>query len=222
MGSLSLPLVSTVNSPYQPNLLANLPLKPYAYLKDYFEYLLIISPPEFIKNDVAGFKNFLAHFIKYFDARHSIAHLTIAAFLLPKSKEKALRQSLHEAVAEEQCVNFTITGFNRFTRNGTLYLDIEEKDCFAQISKNIKKKSLLGYLPGNFMHFTYYPHVTIGKNLKNNLVLACSLFKDISYNHTFTAQSVILLRKEGKERFQFIEEFPFLSRPRRQLTLFNN
>jgi len=184
------------------------------------KYLLIISPPDFIKYDVAWYKDLLAKLIGYYDARFSTAHLTIAAFLLDRSKEKALLRSLKEAIAEESSVTFNITGFDAFDPNNTLFLKIQEIESFSKVSKNINRRSVLYGIPSRFKSLTYVPHLTIGKNLNNDFDFAYRLLKDKSYTQTFTAQSALLLKKEGNKNFVPIQEFPFLARPGRQLTLF--
>jgi len=165
------------------------------------EYLLIISPPDFIKNDVAWYKDWLAKQIGYYDARFSMAHLTIAAFLLARSKEKALLRSLKDAIAKESNITFNITGFDVFYPNNTFFLKIEERESFSKVSKNINLKSVLSGIPSRFKFLTYVPHLTIGKNLNNNFHFAYCLLKDKSYTQTFTAQSALLLKKERDKKF---------------------
>ena len=199
----------------------SLPL-PYLNYKGKEEYLLIISPPNYIKNDVYWYKNLLANRIGNYNALYSIAHLTIACFLLDSSKLKAMLRSLQQAAAEESEIVFTINGFNVFPTSYTIYMEIKEIESFKKISKNMCKKSMISDLPNKCKYQTYKPHITIGKGLDYQFMPAYNLLSGQSYTQTFTATGVLLLKRNSQDRFETVQEFPFLSKSPAQISLFSS
>jgi len=190
----------------------------YNFAKELVEYLLIVSPPDCIKNDVENYKNLLASGYGSYIARYSIAHLTLASFLLHPKREKALIRSLQNAAAEESEKTFTTDGFAIFDSSSTLYLKIKEMSSFSQLSKNINEKTLGIYLPSCHKYLTYNPHLTIGK-LLNNLEAAMSLFFHQEYVRHFKASGLLLLKRNSDGRYEPVQEFPFLSRAPAQLSI---
>ena len=190
------------------------------FYQELVEYLLIISPPDNIKHEVNIFKDRLAKEHGDYAARHSIAHLTLASFLLHPKREEALIRSLQYAAAEESVKTFTINGFAAFDASNTLYLKIKELSSFSQLSKNINNKTLRIYLPGSHKNITNNPHLTIGKGL-SNLPTAKNMFLHQEYTRDFVSTGLILLKRNEKNKYVLVQEIPFLSKAPAQLTLYS-
>jgi len=196
-------------------------LKYYKYNPALEEYLLIISPPDMVKDAVVWYKSLLAKHIGNFAAYYSIAHLSIVSFQIHAKWEKALFRSLEIIAAEEAPFTFQINSFGCFDSSGTVYLKLEEIEHFAKVSSKFYRNSFIRNLPGAFKVPTYMPHLTIGRSLGPNFDKAWDLFQRQNYSQIFTATGVLLLKRDSQGKLKPVQEFPFLAKSPAQLALFS-
>ncbi|PIQ21278.1 MAG: hypothetical protein COW65_10025 [Cytophagales bacterium CG18_big_fil_WC_8_21_14_2_50_42_9] len=195
-------------------------LKYFKHYPAFGEYLLIISPPDMVKDAVVWYKNLLAKHIGNFTAYYSIAHLSIISFQIHAKWQKVLLHSLEVIAAEEAPFTFKINSFGCFDSSGTVYLKLEEIERFAKICSNFYRNSFIRNLPGAFKFPTYMPHLTIGRSLGPNFDKAWDLFQQQNYSQTFTVSGVLLLKRDNQGKLKPVQEFPFLSKSPAQLALF--
>jgi len=208
--------------PFYPEILPQVPANSKSLFKFYqdrsLEYLLVVSPPDFIKKDVFEYKKLLCDKIGSYCSYRSIAHLTIACFLMDKKREKALHNSLQIIAAEQSKIAFSINGFKAFKTSGTVYMLINEKKAFSNLSKNICQKTLIANISSKYKTITTVPHLTIGKQLEERFVTAYHFLREQSYNQTFIADGILLLRRNNQNKYEPVQAFPFLSKSPAQLS----
>lgn len=190
---------------------------------EFAAYTLLISPSDVIMRDIHYFKNQLGNQIGIYPSISSPAHLTLAGFVMPVKREEALIRSLEVAAAEESAITFTVNGFCAYETSRTIFMHVEEREKFARISRNLVRKSFIALLPSEYRETTTTPHVTIGRILKNRFEHAYQYFYHQEYFRSFTATKALLFRQDDiYEKYKLIQEFPFLSRPTAQLSLFES
>ena len=197
------------------NLIFDYKLEDYLKSQGFSKYLVVLSLPEIIKNDVKHFKDHLANKIGFYDSRFSIAHVSILSFWMRIKGENTLLLRLEEIAAGQAPFNLTICNFNSFS-SSTIYLEILEKELFSRMSKNFNKNTINPYLPNKWKGLTTTPHVTIAKNLNDNFNATYDLFRYKTYNNSFIANAALVLKKYSSGNYELLMELPFLAKPSAQ------
>jgi len=157
----------------------------------YKDYLIILSPPEAITEQVKKFKLSSARLIGDFDGMHGKAHLTVK--VLPRQKPfwtEPLFAQLEKELSLIEPVTIQINGFATFlpTDFTTIYAAIKStpamEDWFKRLRKCLNEKKAV-------------PHITIAKQIPNELAKKLwPKFKDRPWDDEFEINRLTVLQRE--------------------------
>jgi 2'-5' RNA ligase len=178
-----------------------------------YEYLVVLNPDSRISTDVRAFKNKVWEMIGDYPSRYSHPHITLYNFLGFKHKEDFIIDAVGTACAKVNVQPIQIDSFSCFIPSGTIYLVPQPKEYFSDLLKRLYPN--LFNCKGINRHSSIYgstePHITIARALKReDFDLVWPYFKDMAYRSSFTANSLVLLRKEltRNAQFQQVATFP--------------
>lgn len=167
---------------------------------DYADYLLILSPPDAVKHQIARYKKASEKVIGTFKSARSAAHISIyhaerqKSFMMePALKRLAVKLNTMPPVA------FQITGFN-FFRHGdkalTIYAEVKQTEAvlrwFRLLSLNLNHKAK-----------NITPHITVARNITvEQFGRLWPHFARAKYVDVFWVKELTVLKREtfGHER----------------------
>lgn len=160
-------------------------------MTDYHDYLIVLSPPEHIIENVKKLKDFSYSLIGEYDSHYTQAHITIQYWpakkptwiepLVPKLEREL--QTLPQAI-------LNIDGFSFVEQQGlpAIYAGLKQTPL-----TDIWFKCLRSFF--NRSYFT--PYVTIAKNISQDaLEKLCPHFKHIDWREQFKIDKLTILRRE--------------------------
>jgi 2'-5' RNA ligase len=173
-------------------------------------YFLAIVPEDPIQEEITGFKKKAA---KRFGSKHALkspAHITIIPpFFWADEKTSDLRAALTPVISKHPPFKIEIDGFDRFDKR-VIYVKPILTKVLKKLHFSIKDicKDELD-IPLKSGH-PFNPHFTIAfKDLKKAMFPeAWSYFQNLSYQRSFEARGVCLLRHNG-ERWEERESLLF-------------
>jgi len=173
----------------------------------YKDYLIILSPPEAIAEQVKKFKLSSARLIGDFDGVYGKAHLTVK--VLSRQKPfwtEPLFAQLEKELSLIEPVTLQIKGFATFlpTDFTTIYAAIRStpaiEDWFKRLRKCLNEKKAV-------------PHITIAKQIPNELAKKLwPKFKDRLWDDEFEVTRLTVLERETygyDKKWKPFKEIPF-------------
>jgi 2'-5' RNA ligase len=166
-------------------------------MNDYKDYLIILSPPTKINEQVKKFKQSSARLIGEFEGMHGKAHITLKALHRQKPFwTEPLFAQLEKELSLLEPFNLQINGFATFlpTDFTTIYAAILStpamEDWFKRLRTCLNEKKAV-------------PHITIARQIPNELTKKLWLkFKARPWNDEFLIDRLTILHREtyGYER----------------------
>ena len=161
----------------------------------YKDYLIILSPPETINQQVKKYKQSTARLIGDFEGMHSKAHISLKR--LRRQRDEYTDQ-LFTQIAKElsllESVTLQINGFVTFlpTDYTTIYAAIKStpaiEDWFKRLRRSLEEKKSV-------------PHITIARQLPNELTKKVwPKFKDRPWDEEFEVKCLTILYRETYSR----------------------
>jgi 2'-5' RNA ligase len=163
-------------------------------------YFLAFIPPEIIKQEVTILKEEIC--LKY-AAKHALklpAHITLQApFKINEEDKVTLLEVLTRFAEKERPLEINLSGFGSFPPR-VIFIDVQNKQPIIEFHDRLQRAlSKISNLQGA-EYRKLHPHVTLAtRDLKEeNFQVAWNDFKDRKYSATFQANSIYLLRHNGK------------------------
>ena len=171
------------------------------YSKD---YLIVVSPPDRIKEQIAKFKKSCAKYIGKFKGLYSEAHISlnllgeeIVSANQDYFKFERYLDSIKNDLAKINSIELNITGFNFFnhgSKSKTIYASLDLPDETMNWFNILKVKAK------NKKSIT--PHITIAKNISIEAFnILWPFFEKIEYKESFIADKLTVLVKENNGSF---------------------
>jgi len=181
-------------------------------MKGYIDYLIILSPPKDICEQIEEYKQQSAEIIGHYDSMHSKAHISIKP--MPRRKPYMAEPELAGLKANIKLlppVTLVIDGFDFFNHGEeyrTVYAKIQSSAFTAQWFKALKKSlNIKDYL---------VPHITIARNIhKNDFDKLWPHFRKIRWVQDFEVNKLTTLQREALNTFahwEVLMEIPFEAR----------
>lgn len=179
-------------------------------------YFIAILPPETLSLRIKKLKQELAE--KY-HTRHALklpAHLTLQIpFRMSETKEEKLHKILRDFAKKQEPIEIKTAGFGRFSRK-VLFIAIAENPELVRLHQKLRKsldKKL--QLKENEKGSNFHPHFTLATRDISylNFEPAWKDLKDEELRESFTAESLVLFKHNGKTWDRFGEFF--LNKPTR-------
>lgn len=181
-------------------------------MKQYADYMLLLSPGDNVKAMVKEHKQYVAGVIGTYESLHSKAHISVHKMQRQKSfiAEPALR-ALNKNISTLPPITLTIDGFDYFNHGDeykTIYVKLRISPITTLWFKTLKKHL-------NVKEFMV-PHITIAGNIPvaafNEL---WPHFKAINWVEQFTVNELTILQRETFASFatwQLFMTLPFEAR----------
>ncbi|MDP4219339.1 MAG: 2'-5' RNA ligase family protein [Bacteroidota bacterium] len=166
-------------------------------------YFIGIIPPEPVYSEIRDFQEQISNKWNSKEALRRPVHITLLhPFHLAGNREPELIKFLERFAADKKKLSLAIDGFGSFSI-GVIYASIvpttELKELEKDLSLSVQRKFQLQKEKGPSYGFN--PHITIGyKDLSPQVFdSAWAEFKEKLYRRKWTADSISLLRHDGKE-----------------------
>jgi 2'-5' RNA ligase len=170
-----------------------------------YEYLLIISPPADIKNEIAKIKSEFHKKYNHIQATKSQPHNTLINFGFNTAFEEGLVSKIDEVVKFHSSFDTKLKGFSHF-KTHTIYINVEPEAPIVNLVRSLH--SILN-LPSSQSFFAWKPHMTIAKGLDvNKFNKAMPEFEKRKFEASFLTTSIILMKRERVfVKYKIVKEF---------------
>jgi len=176
----------------------------------YSDYMLLISPPEAVKDMVRKYKLSCAKVIGNFDGMHSIAHITVTG--QHRQMPVTMLQKLdcyQRSLIRLKPIELNITGFNYFTHGK------QGATIYAKIELNTEVNKWFDHLKRIFGdRQSIVPHITIAKNIPVHAFQALwPHFVNRAYRESFVPDKLVVLSRPminmADDKWRFFKELQF-------------
>ena len=181
-----------------------------------YEYLLVLSPHEELRNKIMTVKNGFYEKYKAETARWGKPHLTLVNYVQYEMKEERIINHLNSIAMGFQPVKIELRDYGSFPSH-TIYINITSKVPVQSLVKQIRTETqrLMKLNDDNKPHFILEPHLTIARKL-----LPWQYEQGwLEYSHKhftgrFIADSMLLLKRPvGEMKYQIAKRFEFQNLP---------
>jgi 2'-5' RNA ligase len=160
-------------------------------MKDYTDYMILLSPPANISDNIKKFKQSSARLIGDFESMHSKAHISMKRLTRQKPFwTEPLIDKLEKELSLLEPAVLQLNGFATFlpTDFTTIYAAIKStpamEDWFKRLRKCLDEKKSV-------------PHITIARQVPNELAKPLwKKFKDRQWNEEFEIKQLTILQRE--------------------------
>jgi 2'-5' RNA ligase len=159
-------------------------------------YLIIISPPANIKQDVFNFKT--EFFLNFGTARYirSTAHISLSNFLIESTPEVTILNELHYLLKNKERFEVHTLGFDWFLYSNTLFLSVSENEIVNlqhHMVAVLRRRVKIGCQGTRKLEG---PHITIASKIPDyQFERSCKYFGEKNYSKAFMVDKVTVLRK---------------------------
>ena len=181
-----------------------------------YEYLLVLSPHEELRNKIMGVKKDFYDKYQAETARWSKPHVTLVNYLQYEMMEDKILQHLKTIAMGYHPIKIELKDYGSFPSH-TIYINITSKVPIQSLVKQIRTETqrLMKLNDDNKPHFILEPHLTIARRL-----LPWQYEKGwLEYSHKnftgrFIADSMLLLKRPvGTLKYEIAKRFEFENLP---------
>lgn len=177
-----------------------------------YQYHVLLSPADAIKNDVAAMKETLNGIVGIAAYNFTPAHITLHEFEAPESIN--VKELLKNALACERPFTVKVNGYDTWTT--TFILKIENPEPVAAIAaiiknphkapvKRVRQTSIIDK-PERKPKLSITPHITVARHLPEDYKEKIIDYSPFDYQNEWVCESVtILQRKAGDAKSKKIE-----------------
>lgn len=173
-------------------------------------YFIAILPPEALSKRIKELKLELA---KKYHTRHALklpAHITLQIpFRMSETREDKLQGLLRKFAQKQEVFLIETAGFGRFSRK-VLFVKVAENPALHQLHSKLQQKlDKVFHLKENEKGSNFHPHFTLATRDISYLDFepAWKELKDQEFKESFTAESLVLFKHNGRSWDKFGEFF---------------
>ncbi len=181
-----------------------------------YQYLLILSPPQELKNRIMEVKK--AFFSKYRTeiALWSKPHITLVKFVQLEITEERILNRLHQIAMAYHPVMIELQNYGSFPSH-TIYINITSKYVIQNLVKQIRTEAQKLLKPANEFkpHFIMEPHLTVARQLQPwQYEKGWQEYAGKHFSGRFIADAMLLLKRPlGEFKYQIAQRFEFQNLP---------
>jgi 2'-5' RNA ligase len=166
------------------------------------EYLLIISPPEDLKEKIIKIKNDFAQKYKCEQAKKGLPHITLIKFLQLEMMEQKIIYRLKMIAMGLPSFKIEMKGFGSFPSH-TVYINVPTKVPILNTIKALRDAQRLMKLDSeNKPHFITEPYIAIARKLAPwQYEQSWETYSHIDFRGTMIATELTLLKKNAEGGF---------------------
>jgi 2'-5' RNA ligase len=175
----------------------------------YLLYFIAIVAPEAINRQVLEWKHYMLQEFKCKVALKSPAHITlIPPFDMPGAMHNELEEVLLQFAAEQPFFPIQLKNFAAF-KPRVLYVHVEPNTHLSDLQARLEAFLLKTDFPVKKEERPFHPHITIANRdlQKNDFPLAWQYFQQVSYEVSFVANAISLLKHNG-QLWEVVNSFP--------------
>lgn len=181
-----------------------------------YEYQLVLSPHEELRNKIMDVKNVFYEKYKAENARWGKPHVTLVNYVQYEMMEERIINHLNTIAMGFQPVKIELRDYGSFPSH-TIYINITSKVPVQSLAKQIRTQTqrLMKLNDDNKPHFILEPHLIIARKL-----LPWQYEKGwLEYSHKhftgrFIADGMLLLKRPvGELKYQIAKRFEFQNLP---------
>lgn len=181
-----------------------------------YEYLLVLSPHEELRNRILEIKAAFYDKYKATTAKWGLPHVTLVNYLQYEMLEERIVNRLKNIALGFQPVKIELKDFGSFPSH-TIYINITSKLPIQKLVKQVRTETqrLMKLNDDHKPHFILEPHLTIARRL-----LPWQYEQGwLEYSHKhftgrFIADSMLLLKRPaGELKYQVVQRFDFQNLP---------
>jgi len=181
-----------------------------------YEYLLVLSPHEELRNKIIAVKNEFYEKYKAENARWGKPHITLVNYVQYEMMEERIINHLNSIAMGFHPVKIELKDYGSFPSH-TIYINITSKVPVQSLVKQIRTETqrLMKLNDDNKPHFILEPHLTIARRL-----LPWQYEQGwLEYSHKhftgrFIADGMLLLKRPvGEMKYQIVKRFEFQNLP---------
>lgn len=171
-----------------------------------YEYLLLISPPAPVKNEIMEIKNEFHAKLNHIQAIKSKPHITLINFGFNTIFEKDLVFKIDEVIKTHTTFDVRLKNFNHF-RTHTIYISVETEKPIINLVRSLHSSLTL---LSSQSFFAWKPHMTIAKGLtETKFNEAMPEFETKNFEAYFITEYIILMKRNASfARYEIVKEFP--------------
>jgi len=181
-----------------------------------YEYLLVLSPPEEIRNRVVTIKKEFAETYKTEAASRTSPHITLVSFAALGMMEEKILHRLQVITMGVTPFKVELRDYGSFPTH-TIFINVVSKLPIQDLVRQLKEGQRLMKLNNeNKPHFMDEPHLVICRKLKPwQYEQGWLAFSHRQFTGRFIADSMLLLKREAgvKAPFQIAGRFEFQNLP---------
>lgn len=179
----------------------------HSKMTGYHDYLILLTPPDSIVNNVKKLKEQSFLTIGEYDSRYSKAHITVQPW--PRKRPVWIEPLLPKLERDLQNLPPLVMDINGFD-----FFDQQEfQTIYAKVSSTSATKLWFKLLRRFFNTPPFEPHMTIARNLPNaDFKQLWPHFKSRNWNGRFSIDRLTILRREtiGYDKtYKLFKEIPF-------------
>ena len=182
---------------------------------NYNEYLLILNPPEVLRNKITEAKKNFYEKYKAENALWGKPHLTLVNFVQFEMLEERLVSRLKTIGMGYTPFKVELRDFGSFPDH-TIFINVDSKLQVKNLTRELRQaQKLMTLNKDNKPHFIDDPHITVARKL-----LPWQYEKgwlDYSHRHftgQFIADGMLLIkRRVGERPYQIVQRFGFMNLP---------
>jgi len=164
-------------------------------------YFIALVPPAPVRDEIHQYKLKMQDAFGSRAALRSPPHLTLQMpFEWRSGKEGKLIKSIHDLARTLSPIPVRLNGFAAFAPR-VIYVHVDPSPELLAFQKSVRHhcRSSLGLFHSDYQDLPFHPHITVGfRDLKKEAFQkAWAEFQTLSFDRTFSATSLCLLRHDG-------------------------
>ncbi len=191
-------------------------LKINNHTQQIYEYMLILSPHEDLRDKVMRLKQAFYDTYKAEAALWAKPHITLVRYRQFEMSESRIISRLQQTAMRFAPVRVHLQGFGGFPCH-TIYINIADKIQVRQIVTQIRTDAQRLMKPGGSHkpHFITEPHLSIAHQLQpRQYELAWQAYQHKHFSGSFIADAMLLLKRPaGRYRYEILRRFDFQNLP---------
>jgi len=181
-----------------------------------YEYLLVLSPHEELRNKIIAVKNEFYEKYKAENARWGKPHITLVNYVQYEMMEERIINHLNTIAMGFQPVKIELKDYGSFPSH-TIYINITSKVPVQSLVKQIRTETqrLMKLNDDNKPHFILEPHLTIARRLLPwQYEQGWLEYSNKHFTGRFIADGMLLLKRPaGELKYLIAKRFEFQNLP---------
>ena len=165
---------------------------------DLCEYLLVVSPPNWVNWEVEDIRQGFAMYHGDFQGSNAVPHIALLNLILHKSQEETVVNKLEKKLSGMEGFDLSLDGFGFFEESNGFCIRVEENSALLSLHNFLVadlyvKQVMMGPANRNFN-----PHLALGRKLSDQQFRnAYHEFRNKEYTNYFRVNSLTLLKRKG-------------------------